>query len=126
LKEFIECNLGINRKLDLRLRKCNENFRRVMKKKENLEAQVTDLKSKIESQELEIYNLKSQNTSLRPKRSMSRGKMDSCKTHNGRKSRFSSRQGSFSNLASRKNSSSTFASRKKGSVYDQVASSMAQ
>jgi hypothetical protein len=34
IKHFVECNLGINRKLDLRLKKANENFTKVLKKKE--------------------------------------------------------------------------------------------
>lgn len=54
LKSFIECNLGINRKLDLKLRKGNENFRRVLKRKEQLETQIEQLRSEIESQKIEI------------------------------------------------------------------------
>lgn len=49
LKEFIECNLGINKKLDLKLRKGNENFTKMCRQVEDLKKSKKRLKKEIEN-----------------------------------------------------------------------------
>lgn len=67
LKEFIECNLGINKKLDLKLRKGNENFSRMCKQYEDLKKVNSRLKKQVENlnSKISVYEARERIKSLK-------------------------------------------------------------
>lgn len=68
LMGFVECNLGINRKLDKSLQKANSNFQRMLKKKEQLDLQLAEKERIICSLKKEVEDLRTVKKSSEPQR----------------------------------------------------------
>ena len=57
LREFLECNLGINKKLDLKLRKSNDNFLKISKKYKDARQEIQKVKTENEALKTRIEML---------------------------------------------------------------------